>query len=102
MGGGGNGFLFRVGEGARGGTTGGMCDGEGMGGMTAGSPDSVGSSDGYVRLRAGVRARDEGDRFGVLDDLDGARDSVPDEPSSGITGIVLGGDCDDVLTRGYV
>ena len=103
MGGGtGSGFLLRPGDGARDGTTGGMCVGEGIGGMTGGSPENVGSSEGYVRLRPGVRVCVEGDRFGVLDDLDGARDNVPDELSSGITGIELGGDCDDVATRGYV
>ena len=102
MGGGGKGFFPRIGEGTRDGTTGGMCVGEGIGGITAGSPVSVGSIVGYVRLRPGVRVWTDGDRLGVLDVLDGARDRETAGLSSGIAGILFAGDCDDVDMSGNV
>lgn len=44
----------------------------------------------------------DGDRFGVRDVLDGARDRETDGLSSGIAGMLLAGDCDDVAMSGNV
>lgn len=83
--------------------------GEGMGGITGGSP-LRGSNVGYVRLRVtelgvlgvlGVFVCVDGDRRGVFD-TDDVRDSETGERSSGMAGIVLGGDCEEVDIKGYV
>lgn len=84
-----------------------MERGEGGAGITGGMPSPNGSSSfsvGYVRLRPTGLAAFEcvaGDRLGVFDD-DDVRDSWCGELSSGIAGMLLGGECERLATRGNV
>lgn len=84
------------------------CCGEGIGGMTGGSP--LMSSVGYVRLRVtelgvlgafGLFVCVDGERRGVFD-IEDARERIAGERASGMVGVVLGGDCEVLETRGYV